>query len=144
MLIADEKLRNEAFDRRYERRLAFYQETSSLVGKILNCGISDEEQGNYRRKCLEARFLFDEPMHAFISAEILSSITWMTIAKQNSETQKLNATKRDDAKRSVAAHLQSFNDLSHSSQLHPSQLEKQFRPYLVQTPPKRPWLLRWP
>jgi hypothetical protein len=45
MLIADEKLRNEAFDRRYERRLAFYQETSIVAGKIVtDGGISHEEQ----------------------------------------------------------------------------------------------------
>jgi hypothetical protein len=77
-------------------------------------------------------------MHSFIE-QFLHNITWMTIAKENAGNPKTSENTRKKAREDVSEHLRWFGNLS-----HPSMLDKQFRPYLVQEPPKRPWLLRWP
>jgi hypothetical protein len=138
MLIADEKLRNEAFDRRYERRLAFYQETSNMVVKILSDKVSEEDLRIYGLKCQEARFLFDYSMHKFID-EILHQINWWWNAHEVYKTAKSRKT-HDEAKKNEEDSLQWFRNLSHPE----SGLDGRFRPHLVQLPIKRPWLLRWP
>jgi hypothetical protein len=138
MLIADEKLRNEAFDRRYERRLAFFQETAMIVRKILNAEVSNEELRNYTLKCMEARFLFDQPIDEFID-EIIHQINWWSNARAVVKIAQ-SREDQDKAKKSISDHERWFTNLAHPK----TGLEGRFRPYLIQAPIKRPWLLRWP
>jgi hypothetical protein len=133
MLIAHEKLENEKFDRRYERRLAFYHATTDIVVRILSDKVSDNDLMTYSLKCQEARFLFDGPMLGFIHEMQHHIILWSTEDEQNKEQ-----------------YLKWFDDLSHPlevgtfSEFYQGRLEKHFKPYLVPAPVKRPWLLRWP
>jgi hypothetical protein len=133
MLIAHEKLENEKFDRRYERRLAFYLATTDIVVNILNKKVTEDDLAIYRLKCQEARFLFDGPILEFIH-QLERAIGWWYVTGENNKEE----------------HLKFFRPLlslpiGSGGVIDPGYtLEGQFKPYLVQAPVKRTWWLRWP
>jgi hypothetical protein len=60
MLIANEKVRLDAFNSQYERRFAVYDATRAILEKSIREGVSKADARNYGLRVLEARFLFDD------------------------------------------------------------------------------------
>jgi hypothetical protein len=137
MLIADEKLQNEAFDRRYERRLAFYNETVSVLPKIYRRELSPDEIRGYKLRCQEARFMFDPPMQEFIGEFVQQLDGWALGTQMMSDRLLPGVSEKGTKKESQ--HWGWFRRLPEGDVL-----DGKFRPYLTQARPKRPWLLRWP
>jgi hypothetical protein len=103
-----------------------------IVENILSKKVTEEDLAIYRLKCREARFLFDGPVLEFIH-EIEHTIKWWYVTGEDNKEQ----------------YLKFFEPLlsrprGSGGVLDPKYtLEGQFKPYLVQAPVKRPWLLRW-
>ncbi|MGH7110524.1 MAG: hypothetical protein ACREFK_08850 [Stellaceae bacterium] len=88
MWIAREKLRLDAFDRVYDRRVAIYEATRKFLGDVFSdTGMSEEKIHTYGFFTLDAEFLFDDNMYNYLG-EILSHVTNWHHAKnkKNSET----------------------------------------------------------
>jgi hypothetical protein len=67
MWIAREKLRLDAFDRQYNRRVAVYEATRTLLANVFHGNISDADVRDYGLKTLDARFLFDRDLDNFLT-----------------------------------------------------------------------------
>jgi hypothetical protein len=67
MWIAREKLRLDAFDRQYNRRVAVYEATRNLLADVFHGNISESKIRDYGLKTLDAQFLFDANLYKFLN-----------------------------------------------------------------------------
>jgi hypothetical protein len=74
MWIAREKLRLDAFDRQYNRRVAIYEATRTFLEEVFHGNISKADIQDYGRKVLDAQFLFDDNLHKLASLHDLFKI----------------------------------------------------------------------
>lgn len=138
MLIADEKLKLEAFDRQYERRVATYEATRDFLASIFLDDLSPDDIRAYGLCTLDAQFLFDEDFHIFLK-EILSRAAQWKEASISLEQEPHSENRR--------AYEKIRNDnldwIIRQGDPHTG-FARKFAPFLVYTKPKRVWFLRWP
>jgi hypothetical protein len=56
MLIANDKLRLDSFDRQYERRFAVYEVTRGILEQVFRRNISEADMRSYGLRALDAQF----------------------------------------------------------------------------------------
>lgn len=94
MWIAREKLRLDAFDRVYDRRVAIYEATRKFLGDVFDdTGISEEKIRAYGFFTLDAEFLFDDDMNNYLR-EILSHVAIWYHAKNKEKLETIEEEKR--------------------------------------------------
>jgi len=67
MVIADEKLKLDAFDRQYDRRVAVYEATRKFLAEVYQNNISTEKIQVYGLCALDAKFLFDADLYKYLT-----------------------------------------------------------------------------
>jgi hypothetical protein len=139
MWIADEKLRLDTFDKRYDRRVALYEATRKVLGSVFRQTIIPEEELQaYGLYTLDAQFLFDQEMFLYLR-EILQRI--LSYNKAKSEIDRLPA---GDTKGEFKKIRQRELDWIIQQGDDKTGFATRFLPFLVYTPRLRPWWLRWP
>lgn len=135
MLIAYDKLQHDAFDKLYDRRVAVYEATRKFMADVFVGNISDDEIRAYGLKTLDARFLFDDSLHAYLR-QVCFQITAWHHAKSSEQSQPPGDEK------------EAYNKMKHEHLAWITQqgdeFTQRFMPYLKFTPVKQPWFLRWP
>ncbi|WP_159006836.1 hypothetical protein [Bradyrhizobium sp. S69] len=138
MLIADEKLSLDAFDRQYDRRLKVYESTRSLLASVYSSEISDSDLAVYGLAALDAQFLFDDGMYRYLR-ELQQRVTiWKhadTAAKESATSDERAA---DDAiRRENLEWIRLQGDEQKGFAVR-------FKPFLTFRRPDRVWWLSWP
>lgn len=128
MWIARERLRLDAFDRVYNRRVAIYEATRKFLGDVFD-NMSKEKISAYGLCTLDAEFLFNENMYDYLR-EILSRVTIWHHAKTKGEQEAHTDEKEAD-------------QLSWITQQGDRRFPLRFATFLVYRPAKHPWYLRW-
>lgn len=144
MLIADEKLQLDAFDRQYERRVAVYEVTREILQSVfLQNIIPSGEIKAYGFHTLDAQFLFDEAMYKYLR-EILQRITTHNLARSElAKIENENLSLSDEKKVWEKMRGEQLQWIIQQGD-EVSGFAIRFLPFLVHKQVKRPWLLRWP
>jgi hypothetical protein len=66
MVIANDKLQMDKFDRLYARRVAVYEATRKILAQAFGDGVSESDLRIYGLNALDAQFLFDESMYQYL------------------------------------------------------------------------------
>lgn len=133
MWIAREKLRIDAFDRQYNRRVAVYEATRSLCEDVVKDNVTEDILKDFGLKTLDAQFLFDDRIYAFLS-EVRNRVANYVDAGEYFLSEPPGA-KKDKYKKICAEQLEWV--LAHSDQSFPAR----FEPFLVYKSSRRPWYL---
>ena len=140
MLIANEKVRLDSFNSQYERRFAVYDATRSILEKSIREKISETDSRIYGLRVLEARFLFDEEMYAY-----LKQVQERMYALWYAESKIVRKSDVDVETRGEYANIKS-NTMGWIISQGGDDREgiRRFEPFLKYVAPSHPWLLRWP
>jgi hypothetical protein len=138
MLIADERLKYDAFDRRYEKRVALYEATRAFLAKVFQKNMSDDEIRAYGLCALDAQFLFDEVMYRYLRDIRQHVASWYHATL--SANQSPAGAERNEFERIERENLKWI--IEQGDEI--AGFAGKFMPYLAQTPFKRSWWLRWP
>jgi hypothetical protein len=138
MLIADERLRYDAFDRRYDKRVALYESTRAFLAKVFQRRMSDEDIRAYGLCALDAQFLFDDEMYRYLQ-DIRQRVAAWHQAKSSAD-QMPPGPERDACEQIERENLNWVIRQGDES----TGFAVKFMPYLVQRPAHRSWWLRWP
>lgn len=135
MWIAREKLRLDAFDRQYTQRVAVYEATRTLLANVFHGIITDTDLRDYGLKTLDARFLFDDELHKFLT-DVRNRVAAWVDADVAAETAPPGEQKR--------AYQQTRNErlqwiIAQGDERFPARFER----FLVYKPATRPWYLRF-
>jgi len=125
MVIADERLKLDAFDRQYNRRVAVYEATRKFLAGVFHRTISDDEIRAYGLYTLDAQFLFDDALYKYLR-ELCQRVTTWNDAKSPADIKAQNLewiTQQGDEETGFAV---------------------RFKPFLVYEQVKRSWWLRRP
>ena len=138
MWIAREKLRLDAFDRLYIRRVAIYEATRTFLGAVFNDNISEADIKEYGLKTLDAQFLFDDNLFNYLR-EVLSRVAqWR---KANFEAALAEQAHHEDTR---DAYLRiSEEQLKWITEQGDQRFPLRFVQFIVYKPAKHPWYLRW-
>jgi hypothetical protein len=137
MVIANDRLQMDRFDRLYAKRVAVYEATRKVLAKTFQGGVSEEELHEYGLIALDAQFLFDDEMYRYLR-EIRQRIAELNLIEGYVTDDKLSTPKEYTNRKSEHSNwLIAQGDDS-------SGFAVKFRPFLVQEFAKRSWLLRWP
>lgn len=140
MVIADEKLKLDAFDRQYARRITVYEATRKFLADVYGKNISDENIRIYRLCVLDAKFLFDDDLYKYLS-EICRRVTAWNSARSHSSFGDFGKDNRsDDLKKVESENLNWINQQGDEQ----TGFDVRFRPFLMHKQVKRSWWLRWP
>jgi hypothetical protein len=125
MWIAREKLRIDVFDRQYNRRVAVYEVTRTLLADVFHGTVTEDMLRDFGFKTLDAQFLFDKKMYEFLS-EVRNRIAIYVDAEahEQAEYRQIRA--------SQLAWITAQGDQSFPAR---------FEPFLVYKPSRRPWYL---
>jgi len=138
MMIANEKLQLDSFDRQYERRVAVYEATRGILEQVFRGKITEADTRIYGLRALDAQFLFDEKMYKYLR-EVQHNIESLRYAQGMVHSTISNAERVEFEKIS-----KEHSDWIIKQGDEMMGIGMKFAPFLVQTPAKRPWLLRWP
>jgi hypothetical protein len=138
MLIADERLKYDAFDRRYEKRVALYEATHAFLAKVFQRNMSDDDIRSYGLCALDAQFLFDEGMYRYLRDIRHHVASWHDASL--SANQSPAGDERNEFERIERENLKWI--IEQGDEI--TGFAGKFMPYLVQIPVKRSWWLRWP
>lgn len=138
MLIAHDKLQQDAFDKRYDRRLAAYAATLEFLQDVLTKDISEERIRAYALKTADARFLFDEDMAKYIG-EVCSRVSVWRHA--NSAVEHWAAGDQRDEFQRIATENMGWIIRQVDEE---NGFASRFRSFLLYRDMGRPWFLRWP
>jgi hypothetical protein len=134
MWIAREKLRLDAFDRQYNRRVAVYEATRTLLADVFHGNISEAEIRAYCVKTLDAQFLFDDNLQKFLN-EVRNRVAGWRDADL--------AAQREPPGEQKGAYLRIRGEhLKWITDQGDQRFTLRFEPFLVYKPAKRPWYLR--
>jgi hypothetical protein len=139
MLLAHEKLKMEAFDRRYEKRLAVFQATRGILMKAYDHHkpLSEDEIKQFGLQALDAEFLFDKTVYDY-AREVHFHVGAFCKARRDA-----NASPPSDER--TAFELIERDHLNWIRlQGHDMGFSSKFRPFLEQPQIKRPWWRPWP
>jgi len=137
MVIANDRLQMDKFDRLYAKRVAVYEATRKILGQVFQAGVSEEDIHVYGLCTLDAQFLFDDAMYQYLRGL----------------RQRIAALGFADAKMADAAppeqseyqriRTENLNWIIQQGDEH-SGFAVRFRPFLVHQLPQRGLWLRWP
>ena len=137
-LIANEKVVLDRFNSQYDRRVAVYEATRTILEQVFRGRALEADTRSYGLRVLEARFLFDEDMFEYLR-DIRRDIDVVLIGISQSES----ATSEEEKMLCQSVVLDNVSWLV--NQLLESPIVKtRFGPFLKYEPPSCPWLLRWP
>jgi hypothetical protein len=135
MWIARERLRLDAFDRLYNRRVAIYEATRTLLAAVFHGNISEADIRDYGLKTLDAQFLFDDNLHKFLS-EVRNHVAGWSNANSRAKGERPGEEK--------SAYLRLGSEhLTWIREQGDQRLPLRFAPFLVYKSAKHPWYLRW-
>jgi hypothetical protein len=135
MWIARERLRLDAFDRLYNRRVAIYEATRTLLASVFHRNISEGDIRDYGLKTLDAQFLFDDNLRKFLT-DVRDRVAGWSDANLRAEGEPAGEEK------SAYLRLRSEH-LTWITEQGDQRLPLRFEPFLVYKPAKHPWYLRW-
>jgi hypothetical protein len=138
MLIAEEKLKFDIFDRRYEKRFAVYEATRSILASPFDRSTTDDRIKAYGFYTLDAKFLFDDEMFKYLRDVQHHVATWYDCFSRANKM--LAGEERDQVEALERNSLKWIIEQGDNQ----SGLTVKFKPFLVHSPLPRPWLLRWP
>lgn len=136
MVIANDKLRMEKFDRLYAKRVAVYEATRSLLAKAYGI-VTEADIRAYGLIALDAQFLFDEEMFQYLR-QVRHHVECIKVAE--AEIANLPQERHEQYIKIRNEHLDWIREQGDG----PSDFSRRFRPFLVHEFPKRHWWLRWP
>jgi hypothetical protein len=135
MWIAREKLRIDAFDRQYNRRVAVYEATRTLLADIFHKPVSEDMIRDFGWKTLDAQFLFNKQMYKFLS-EVRNRVAIYANAEAHVLREPPGA-EQDEYKKIYRQQLDWITEQGEQS------FAERFEPFLVYKPSRRPWYLRF-
>ena len=136
MVIANDRLQIDKFDRLYVKRVAVYEATRKILAQVFGSGVSENDLRAYGLVALDAQFLFDDAMYQYLR-QIRQRIAELNlIDAQPTET----LPSHDDYKKRKTENL---NWLIAQGDEY-SGFAVKFRPFLVHNLPHRSLWLRWP
>ena len=138
MLIANDKLRLDFFDRQYERRIALYEATRGILEQVFRETLTEADTRTYGLRALDAQFLFDTQMYKYLR-DVHHHVEALRDARSAIESNIPNAERREYDKIATAQ----MDWIIKQGDEHTG-IGAKFAPFLVHSSPKRPWLLRWP
>ena len=136
MVIANDRLHMDEFQRLYSRRVKVYEETRTILAKVFSDdGVSGGELRTFGLYALDAQFLFDDEMYRYLR-ELRQRVASLTLA---------DTSRADTAEQSEYNRIRKDNldGVVKQGDEH-SGFAIRFRPFLVHSLPKRSWWLRWP
>lgn len=137
MVIANDKLQMDKFDRLYGKRVAVYEATRKILAQVYEGGVSEDDLRVYGLCALDAQFLFDDAMYKYLR-ELRQRIASIAFADEN--IAKAAPPEQAEYKRIRA---ENFDWLREQGDEY-SGFAVRFRPFLVHNFPRRPLWLRWP
>jgi hypothetical protein len=138
MVIADEKLKLDAFDRQYDRRVAVYEATRKVLEDVYQNNMSAEQIQVYGLCALDAKFLFDEDLYKYLT-EIRHRVAAWNSAKPRPFD--LGPDDRSDNRKRIESENLNWINQQGDEQ---TGFDVRFRPFLMHKQVKRSWWLRWP
>jgi hypothetical protein len=138
MLIANDKLRLDSFERQYERRVTVYEATRSILEQCFRGKITEADTRVFGLRALDAQFLFDAEMYKYLR-ELQQHIEACRFAQSMTQ-----ATIGSDERAEFEAIAKTHSDWIIKQGDEGTGIGARFAPFLVHTPIKPPWLLRWP
>jgi hypothetical protein len=131
--IAREKLRLDAFDRQYNRRVAVYEATRTLLASVFHGNISDADIRDYGLKTLDAQFLFDSNLHNFLTEVRNRGAAWRDAD---------SAAEREQPGEQKSAYLNMRSEhLTWITEQGDQRFPARFERFLKYKPTNRPWYL---
>jgi flagellar basal body-associated protein FliL len=135
MWIAREKLRLDAFDKQYNRRVAVYEATRTFLADVFHGNISDTNIREYSLKTLDAQFLFNSNLSKYLN-EVRDRVAAWNHAD--------SAAEREPPGEQKIKYLTIRNEhLNWITEQGDQRFPLRFEPFLVYKPAKHPWYLRW-
>jgi hypothetical protein len=133
MWIAREKLRIDVFDRQYNRRVAVYEATRTLLADVFHETVTEDMLRDFGLKTLDAQFLFDKKVYEFLS-EVRNRIAIYVDAEAHALREPPGAEQAEyrQIRASQLAWITAQGDQSFPAR---------FEPFLVYKPSRRPWYL---
>jgi hypothetical protein len=138
MVIANDKLQMDKFDRLYAKRVAVYEATRKILAQVFGDGVSESDLRIYGLIALDAQFLFDEPMYQYLR-QIRQRIAELNLINASIATESAMPGESAYAK----GRSERMKWLIDQGDEH-SGFATKFRPFLVHEFPKRSLWLRWP
>ena len=136
MVIANDKLQMDKFDRLYAKRVAVYEATRKVLAQAFETSVPENDLRAFGLIALDAQFLFDNAMYQYLR-EIRQRIAELNLIKAQPAG---TLPGHDEYKQRKSENL---NWLIAQGDEH-SGFAVRFRPFLVHEFPKRPFWLRWP
>jgi hypothetical protein len=137
MVIANDRLQMDKFDRLYAKRVTVYEATRKILAQVFETSVSDIDLRAYGLIALDSQFLFDDSMYQYLR-EIRQRIVEINLI--NSQPPADTIPGHDDYRKRKSDNM---NWLIAQGDEH-SGFAAKFRPFLVHDLPRRAWLLRWP
>jgi len=137
MVIANDRLQMDKFDRLYAKRVAVYEATRNILAKVFQGGVSEDDLQVYGLCALDAQFLFNDGMYEYLR-ELRQRIASLEFADFKSA--EASIPEQSEYKRIRAENLKWITQQGDEY----SGFAERFRPFLVHELPQRSWLLRWP
>lgn len=138
MLIAHDKLRHDAFEKLYDRRVAVYEATRKFLRDVFFGDISDDEIRSYGLKTLDAQFLFDDDLCKYLK-DVCFHVTAWSNAKSSAGCEP-HSDEHSESNRIMREHLDWIIQQGDEQ----TGFTGRFVPFLKYRPIHRPWFLRWP
>jgi hypothetical protein len=139
MLIAHDKLRHDAFEKLYDRRVAVYEATRAILADVFRGNISEEKIHAYGLRTLDAQFLFDEVSCKYLK-KVRDHVAALSMAETSIEHEASPSDTKTEWERIRAEHLDWIRQQGDGQ----TDFTKWFMPFLKYKPVKRPWFLRLP
>jgi hypothetical protein len=138
MVIANDRLQMDKFDRLYTKRVAVYEATRKTLAQVFGSGVSEDDLRVYGLIALDAQFLFDDAMYQYLR-QIRQRIAELNLIDASLASDNAMPDKSDYNRRRT----DNLNWLIEQGDEH-SGFAVRFRPFLVHEFPKRQFWLRWP
>jgi hypothetical protein len=141
MLIADEKLRHDAFFRLYDRRVAAYEATRKILAAMYGGKSASEKEKEievYGLITLDAEFLFDKDMFNYLR-QIHRRLSILVEADSSIHSLPPGA-ERDEYERIARENLDWVRQQGDDA----TGFQTKFADFLIFKATKRPWWLRYP
>jgi hypothetical protein len=136
MVIANDKLQMDKFDRLYAKRVAVYEATRDILAKAFR-EVTEADIRSFGLMALDAQFLFDDEMFKY-----LRDVRFRVEAVKFADEKIAEALPQEQVEysRIRTSHVDWLREQGDG----PSDFSHRFRPFLVHEFPKRRWWLRWP
>ena len=138
MVIADEKLALDTFERLYDRRFAVYEATREILRTTFQGRFTQADTRSFGLRALDAQFLFDDAMYKYLH-ELHFHVEAYRVNKE-----KANDARPGEERKEFYRLAETNNAWLAQQGIKGAGIAERFAPYLTHKPPARPWLLRWP